>query len=233
MSREKLANLRSRIRNRELGYYVKRLFPGGNIFLYGGVQLIFRLADVQKFEELFEIVSRRFGHEFRRADATDIERLCAEFPAEADVFRRRMRRGNCCYLSLKGEEITGFLWAREAEGECFDTNTLWIFRPDQMDGLWGIYAYVKPKYRLQGLFLFLMGNARRDFLPKGYDRMYGETNGGNKASIQTHLSAGYETVWKVVYVSILGLKLYFARNLKTGRRSFSYRYALRVAEYRL
>ena len=233
MAGQKLSNLKQRIRDGELSYYVKRFLPGGNPVLYGGVQLIFRLADVQKFEELFEIVSRRFGHEFKRADETDIEQLCGEFPAEAEVFRRRVRRGNYCYLSLKGEEITGFLWAREAEGEFFDTNTLWIFRPDQMDGLWGIYAYVKPEYRLQGLFPFLMGSARRDFLPKGYDRMYGETNGGNKASIQTHLSAGYEIVWKVVYVSILGLKLYFARNLTTGRRTFSYSYALRVAEYRL
>jgi len=207
--------------------------PGGNPVLYGGVQLIFRLADLQKFEELHEIVSRRFGHESRRADESDIERLCAEFPDDAEIFRNRVRRGNCCYLSLKGEEITGFLWAREAEGEYFDTNTLWIFRPDQMDGLWGIYGYVKPRYRLQGLFLFLMGSARKDYQSKGYVRMYGETNGGNKASIQTHLSAGYEIVWKVVYVSILGLKLYLARNPVTGHRTFSFRYALRVAEHRL
>lgn len=233
MSRQELANLKQRIRNRELGYYVKRLLPGGNPILYGGVQLIFRLADLQKFEELNELVARRFGHESRRADESDIERLCTEFPGDAELFRRRVERGNYCYLSVKGDEVTGFLWAREAESEYFDTNTLWIFRPDRMDGLWGIYAYVKPKYRLQGLFPFLMGSARRDFLPKGFDRMYGETNGGNKASIQTHLSAGYEIVLKVVYVSILGLKLYFARNLTTGRRTFSYRYALRVAEYRL
>ena len=212
---------------------MKRLLPGGNPILYGGVQLIFRLDNLQKFEEINELIARRFGHASRRADDADIERLCEEFPDDADVFRRRVDRGNYCYLSLKADEVTGFLWAREADGDSFDTNTLWVYRPERIDGLWGIYAYVKPRYRLQGLFPFLMGSARDDHLSKGYTRMYGETNGGNQASIQTHLSAGYEVAWKIVYVSILGLKLYFAKSPATGRRTISFRYALRVAEHRL
>jgi GNAT superfamily N-acetyltransferase len=230
---KKLSNLKKRFRNGELGYYVKRLFPGGNMFLYGGVQLVFRLSDLDKFEEIFELVKRRFGHEVRCASSTDIERLCGEFPDSAAIFRTRVRRGNRCYVSIIDDEIAAFLWAMEPKGNYFDTNTMWVFRPEEMDGVWGTHGYVKPKYRLKGLFPFLMGVARHDYMDKGYVRLYGETHGGNRASIQTHLSAGYEIVWRVVYVSILGLKIYVAKNQKSGRSTLNFRYALRIENHKI
>jgi len=230
---DRLENLKKRIRNGELGYYVKRLFPGGNMILYGGVQLVFRLSDLDKFEEAYEIVSKRFKHELRQASAQDIERLCEEFPDSEKIFRTRIKRSNICFLTMADDKISGFIWAMEPKGDYFDTNTLWIFRPEKIDGVWGTHGYVKPKHRLKGLFPFLMGGIRHEYLKKGYVRIYGETHGGNKASIQSHLSAGYEILWKVIYVSILGLKIYLAKNQLTGQRKVSARYKLRIDENRI
>lgn len=230
---EKLTNLIRRVRRGEWSYYGKRLFPGGNMFLYGGVQLVFRLADLDKFEELYEIVDRRFHHQIRRASADDIERLCAEYPGSEQIFRIRVHRGNRCYIAVKSEEIVGFVWAAQPMGDHFDTNSLWVFRPDEMDGVWGTHGYVKPKYRLRGLFTFMMGAVLHDYVQEGYKRLYGETNGGNKASLQTHLSAGYEILWRVHYVSILGLKVYFAQNQKTEQWKIDYRFVLNVEKLRI
>jgi len=230
--RGKIEKLKARLKNREYRYLVKRILPAGNMFLYSGIQLVFRLSDVDRFDQMYKLVKKRCDHEFKIATGETLKLLYDEFPEDAEKFKRRIARGNRCYVTMKDGEITGHIWALEAT-ERFNTNSLWRLKPDTMDGAWCFDGFVRPEYRMRGLFVYLMGGVRKDLLSQGYVTQYGETDNRNMSSLNTHLRVGYKIFWRVPFISILGLKIYFPRNPETGDRRVDFRYALRIDRHKL
>ena len=229
----KIQKLRKRIQNGEFRYIFKRVFPRGNPVFYYSVQYVFQLSNKKKFKTLVDAVRKQCDHTPHIVTPDIFEQLCQDFPHKDQKFRKRMANGCRCYVTMKNDEISAYLWALEPQKDYFDTNSLWRFKPEQMDGNWCFDGFVKPQYRLRGLFPYLMGIMREEYSAKGYSTQYGETDAKNERSLNTHLRVGYEIEWRVLVISILGLKIYFAKNPISGARKINFRYALNIADKEL
>ncbi|GAB1257173.1 hypothetical protein NBRC116494_16750 [Aurantivibrio plasticivorans] len=225
----KVSKLLKRIKDGDWNYLRKRLLPRGNPILYIGSQLVFELTDTEKFNKLYTLVNKMCDHDIKIVQDKDVPQLCATFPESAELFKRRFAEGHKkCYVSLKNGEMTAHLWVTEPQMEYFNTNSLWKFYSGVTDAIWCFDGYVKPEHRMRGLFPYLMGAIRNDYLTKGYRTQFGETDANNDMSLNTHLKVGYEIIWRITIVSILGLKIYFARNEQSGNKKISFRYALNI-----
>jgi len=224
----KYEKIKNRIQNGEFRYLIKRVFPRGNFIFYWGSQLVFKLTDVKKFDQLFSIIKKKCDHDIQIVDHNLLEQLCNDFPQKAEKFKKRIDKGYRCYVSLSKGKISAYLWVLEPSKNYFDTNSLWKFKPDQSNGIWCFDGFVKPEHRMIGLFPYLMGAIRDEYLNKGYVTQYGETDNNNDMSLNTHLRVGYTIFWRVFLLSIFGLKIYFARNESTGQRKIDFRYAIKI-----
>jgi ribosomal protein S18 acetylase RimI-like enzyme len=220
-----------RLRNREFRYLGKRLFPGGNYFLYIGRQLIFRLSDMETFNDQRMKACSQRSHKIAILDTVDIESLCNDFPNKAKAFRERTSQKDICYIARINNIISAYVWVKESK-DFFDTNSLLRFNPGKMDGVWFFDLFVKPEYRRQGLFSILVSTVYEDYSKKGYKTLYSETYHTNEASIISHRRLGFNVICEVKYISIFGFKIYILDHKESGR-SIRFRYALNVKKYKL
>lgn len=227
----KINSLIQRIKKGEFRYLFKRFFPGGNPVFYTGKQMLFKLSNIKRFESLFAMTRQRCSHQFLLADQLLIDRLKKEFPHKATRFTRRINAGDQCYVTLKDDDISGYAWIREAD--VYDTNSLWRYRPQERDAFWAFDMYIKPQYRLQGVFIFLEGSLYELYKQKGYTSILGETPYTNEKALKSNMRNGFEVICEVRYISILGLKIYIENWLKENRKSLSFRYAIFANRYRL
>lgn len=221
-----------RLKNREFGYLAKRIFPGGNIVFYMGRQLVFRLYDYNKFKIKYEKSNRNLPHEIMLADKTIIDELCHNFPDNLKKFKNRFERGDKCYVTRLDKIISGYLWIKESP-VFFDTNSMWQFKPSEMDGAWFFDVFVVPEYRRKGLFSFMLWNVYNEYAQRGHKTLYSETAYSNDISIASHLDLGFYIYRDVRYISMLGLKLYLANEPLNRRTKINCRYILNVAKYKL
>jgi len=230
----KVRGLKERVKNREYRYLLKRLFPGGNPVFYSGKQLIMRLSEPRRFEKVSVGATRRCSYEIIPLDQNGLEELCRAFPQKEEKFRRRMARGNGCYIARKDGCVAGYAWFLDVEGNDFLTNSMWRLRLDKKDGLWMFDVFVEPAHRMRGLFVCLLSKVYDESKSRGYETLYGEVFYTNEASTKAHLRVGYEILKEVKFYSILGLKIYIVTDPhRDVRPTLEFRYSLNVKKYKL
>ena len=229
----KLSKLKERLRKGDYAYLLRRIFPGGNPVFYFGRQLITRLSDVERFEEICARANKRCNYDILMLDEENSASLITTFPHQREKFERRISQGVPCIIAKKEEEIVGYMWFKEAQGDSFLTNSMWLFSPERMDGLWGFDIFVNPAYRMRGLFTYILHAVYEEAKRRGYGTIYGEVFYTNEISIKSQMRIGYEIVKDVRYYSIFGLKIYVVADPKTGARKIDFRYALNVKKYKL
>ncbi len=229
----KLSRIKKRIDKGDYAYLIRRVFPGGNPVFYCGRQLITRLSDIDRFEEICARANKRCNYDILMLDEGSRDKLITTFPHQKEKFERRIRQGVPCVLAKKDDEIIGYMWFKEPQGDSFLTNSMWLFRPGKMDGLWGFDIFVDPAYRMRGLFTYILYAVYEEARRRGYETLYGEVFYTNEISIKSQMRIGYEIVKEVRYYSVLGLKIYVVEDPETGSRNIDFRYALNAKKYKL
>lgn len=225
-----ISKLLERLRKRQFRWLFKRLIPRDNPVFFAGRQLIFGMADRRKLREIHRRAARLVSYDVVPATGPHRQRLLAAFPEHALRFSRRFEQGASCHIALAKGEVAGYVWIQPDAPE-YATNSLLPFEPEPPGGYWYFDAFVKPQYRMKGVFPCLIGAlAEQHAEPRP---LYGETAYNNLPSIRAHLSLGYSQIRTVDFVCVLGLRLYLIRDHETGRLRFRSRFELNPAAHKI
>jgi GNAT superfamily N-acetyltransferase len=155
-----------------------------------------------------------------RATLRDMQALCAQHPEQAEVFARRLEEGQECHVYRDGDRIVGRQWLIPDRAD-YATNGGWRFVPAVRPALWVHDLYIEPAYRLRGYFVGFMENALR---ARDGERphVYAEVHFRNDPSLKACLRYGYQVVQEVSIWTLLGVRLYVAKD-GTRRRRYSVR----------
>lgn len=228
----RVGKLLERVRKRQFRYLFKRVVPRDNPVFFAGRQLIFSMQDRTKAREVYQRAARLVKYEVVPAVGAHRQSLLDAFQEHAPVFSRRFDEGASCYLALAKGNVAGYVWIQPVATE-YATNSLLPFRPEPPGGYWYFDLFVKPEYRMKGVFPYLVGTLEKVHDEADPRPLYGETSYNNHASLRAHQSIGYRQIRTVDFVSLLGLRLYSIRDHDTGRRSVRFRFALNPAAHKI
>jgi hypothetical protein len=157
------------------------------------------------------------------AGPAELEQLCAQVPDKADLFRRRVREGQECYVYREGNRIVARQWVVR-DRPVFETNAGWRFEVPLHPSVWVHDLFIDPEQRLRGYFVGFMQNALRPREAKA-PHVYAEIHFRNQSSINSCLRFGFRVVRTVRLGTCLGLWMYAARDPQ-GQQQLSQRFAL-------
>ena len=203
---------------------LSRLVPAQNPFLFWDKFLVLGLDEPPP-------LPGRPPREPVRATLEDMQLLCAQVPDRAEQFQRRLDDGHECYVLRDGptghggDHIVARQWIVPDRAE-LATNSGWRFVPPARPAIWMYDLYIDPAYQLRGHFVGFMENTQRE--RHGVrPHVYAEVHFRNERSLRSCLRYGFEVVCEVTVWTLLGLRLYVARDAG-GRRTISARFGFRI-----
>ena len=156
----------------------------------------------------------------RMASLSDIKKL-SQIYGDSEVFRKRFENGcECMIAEIKGE-IAGAIWLQY--NDTYRTNCEYIYRPESKL-VWIFDAFIVPKYRLRGVFPFLISEIINYVNANAHEGVCGEIHYENQVSINAHLKIGFRKIEKISYVSFLGFFIYLVKNCALKRNRYLFRY---------
>ncbi len=219
----RLAGLRALLARGEysaaLAQATSRVMPAGNAVAYWDRFVIVELTKPR-------LSPRAPPAALVEATRSDLERLCAAFPAHAEAFRRRAAEGQRCFVIKDADNIVARQWLIR-DRPSYTSNSGLEFAPRARPSLWCHDIYVDPAYRMRGHFVALMLNAQRPCEDGRRPRLYGEIHFLNERSLRAHASLGFRVIHHVTVLSVAALKLYVIQNDR-GQRTFSHRWLWHV-----
>jgi O-antigen/teichoic acid export membrane protein/pimeloyl-ACP methyl ester carboxylesterase len=196
----------------------RRVFKRGNPLFFWNQFVIVELVSPR--------VPMRFSsRETQLADNDDIDQLCQQEPEKAEVFRRRIQRGEECLVVKADSRIVARVWCQR-DGAEYGTNAGFAFVPPRRPSVWCHDLKIDPAYRMRGDFVLLMERAAR---PIDQERatVYGEIHVSNYRSLQSHQRLGFEIVRRITMCSALGTRLYLIRDA-ARELSFEWNFGYRL-----
>jgi len=116
------------------------------------------------------------------------------------VFDRRFAEGEKCAVALDGDEIVGYAWFSDQPGHVEARFRYDVPIPE--DAIYGYDAFIKPEYRLRGVWLQLQKYLWEAAHEMGRRSVLTLVDYGNDASLKSHLRLGYRVVRIVTFIRI-------------------------------
>lgn len=176
---------------------LKNLIPR-RFFRFNDIR-VFRLDDFSKLKELktkINIIS---------ADEAHIDKLM-EYDLSDELVRDRFNRKDFCHLAIVDDKIVGMIWfslRRDFLNE-FQYSHL-----KSNDAVWLYSAYVEPRYRMRGVYLHLMNDAKLVAEKNGLRALEAHIDFDNQISISSHLRLGFAVLKRIVALQFLWFSLEF------------------------
>ena len=149
---------------------------------------IFRLDDFSKVRSpkaKIEIVYATYIH---------LDKFLAYGLTENTV-KDRFNRNDFCRLALIGDEVVGMLWfslrkdfLQELQYSHLKSN----------DAVWFYGAYIDPKFRMQGIYMHLISDAKLMAEQNGFTALEAHVDFDNTISIKSHQRLGFRVIKRIV-----------------------------------
>lgn len=176
-------------------------------------------AYIFELERLSDNVLIPESFEFRRTN--DINAM-VEFGLDKRTCETRLKAGDLCFASYKGDKIVSVTWAHT--GPYYVRGMGYWHRPSQDDSyLYG--AMTKPDERGKGLFKALKYLISKELLKSTCGKITALVETDNTVSIKTNRNMGYREVEIIEHTTFLWLKRTNVRHLDTNnveRRVFMF-----------
>ncbi|KAA3618749.1 MAG: hypothetical protein DWQ05_07245 [Calditrichaeota bacterium] len=148
-------------------------------------------------------------YSFRFASIEDLPLIQTLFPGKnIENIRQRFERKDVCILALEGEKCVGMSWL--GTGRVHEESKVKCSFRIQQNCVWVYDAFIAREHRSRGVYLALGKYATMN---SDFDKYYGFMVGINAASLKTHQRLGAIIVYKMKFISFLGITLHSSKNI--------------------
>ncbi len=155
---------------------------------------------------------------------TIIIELMKQFPQHTYNLSRKDTAA-CFVVRGDNDKIIGYSWMKiERRQPFFVSNSGYKVPTDSNPSAWGFGFFVRPEYRFSSAFTRISQMMRRHCIIQGCERIYGETNVENQASIKSFGRLGKKIYASIGYISIFRFNIYRVSDTDTGKKSYQFRW---------
>lgn len=124
-------------------------------------------------------------------------------------FRRNLERGMHGYVGLRDGRAVGYYWWVDSEGASGHPDLAWLGNCMQIGpgDVYGSDFYVLPGERKDGTANAMLFHIESDLRGRGYERLWGYVDAGNRAARWLYSSRGYEPMGEVSSQRVLFRRL--------------------------
>jgi GNAT superfamily N-acetyltransferase len=144
----------------------------------------------------------------RAAGAGDLELLEA-LHSRGDGYREKLARGDWCFLAETAGRAAAIAWFSR-DGVHVSPESGLEFRYGS-DGCWSYWVEVHPDFRLRGALLKLWVGAMAQMRERGVTTVYSAIEEANQPSMRAHLRLGFEEMFELRMVRVLGMVVHRIR----------------------
>lgn len=153
---------------------------------------------------------RRSKVAVRFATRLDLHSLVACQDKRA-LFLERFDTGERCVVATVDGKVVGYEWVCIADTHEEERYRYLMRIPPS--AVYVYDAYIAPEYRLRGVWVFLKLHIAEFVRQLGRQTIITMIEHGNGLSMRTHLRYGYSAVRRIGHLRVLGLRLFFEREL--------------------
>ncbi len=166
-------------------------------------------AYIYELERLSDNVVFPESYEFRKTN--DINAM-VDFGLEKRICEKRLKAGDLCFASYKGEKIVSVIWGHK--GPYYVRGMGYWHRSSQDDSY--VYgAVTKPDERQKGLFRALKYLISKELLESTRGKITTLVETENTISIKTNRNIGYREVKVIEHTTLFWIKKTKALDLRT------------------
>jgi len=156
-------------------------------------------ANESDMEQLAALLGRRYGPRTHMSEKY------------RDIFLKRFRDGNECFVAKIGTEIVGYNWIIYDQKVQLAEGYRIIHLKD--DEVYTHDAYTSEVWRGKGIHTAGLNQMLLFLQQSGYQRVYTYANTDNKSSLKTHHRLGWELLGSILYFKPRGAKKAWIRQL--------------------
>lgn len=165
---------------------------------------------------------------FREADLRDLP-FVISINEEADqqeiipkLYQDYFDQGRSCYIVEHNNQIVGYCWAFRNKYILTSDNYVRSNVELMLDNKTVFFGdgYVKPAYRLRGIYPYMMSGMIDDCRRKGAEKIIANILSVNDNSRRSHVSIGFSPIKSMYYVSILTIDYLIVADMDRNKKVY-------------